>query len=119
MPKIIEPEQRIKQRKLTSFSVGICGKDGKVLDCKALNLSIAGMLLDYDGEGLEVGSSMSIVVSLKNWKSEIPSIVVHCNSNCIGVKFHKPQSDLYRVVTRSVRCTDLSINSRIPISYVA
>jgi len=119
MHKTMAAEQRNKHRDLTSFSIGLREKDEEIVQCKALNLSVAGMLLDYDGACLATGSSISIFTNLKGLKLEIPAVVIHCNSNCLGIMFCKPQPDLYRVVTGSMRCAHLSINSRTPVSFVA
>jgi len=86
------------------------------MHCKALNLSISGMLLEYDGVNLPIGSDIDIIAHLNEWKAEIPAIVIHSNSSCTGVMFQNPQPDLYRVVTGTMRHTRLSINSRTPIS---
>ncbi len=119
MHRTMPPEQRTKQREPTSFSIGFRGKDGVVANCKALNLSIAGMLLDYEGADLDIGASIDVCASFKGWEEEIPAVVVHCNSNCIGVMFCKLQPDLYRAATRSMRSDHLSINSRTLVSFVA
>jgi len=119
MHKTMAAEQRNKHRDFTSFSIGLLEKDGEIIHCKALNLSVAGMLLDYDGACLATGSSISILTNLKELKLEIPAVVIHCNSNCIGIMFCKPQPDLYRAVTRSMRCAHLLTNSRTPVSFVA
>jgi len=110
------PEQRTKQRNIASFSIKLCGKNGEFHHCNALNLSIAGMLLEYDGTKLVIGSSIDIFACLNEWTSEIPAIVIHSNSSCTGIMFKEPQPDLYRAVTGSMRCAHLSINSRTPIS---
>ncbi len=109
------PEQRSKQRDIASFSLKLCGKNGEVIHCKALNLSISGMLLEYNGANLAIGSGIDIIACFKEWKAEIPAIVIHSNSSCTGVMFQNPQPDLYRIITGTMRHARLSINSRTPI----
>jgi len=116
MHKTMAPEQRTKHRNFASFSIQLRGENGESNHCKALNLSVAGMLLEYNGASLAIGSSVDIFVSLNEWQSEIPAIVIHSNSSCTGIMFREPQPDLYRTVTGSMRCARLSINSRTPIS---
>jgi len=119
MHRTTPAEQRTKPRELTSFSIRLRVKGEKITNCKALNLSIAGMLLDYNGAYLDIGASIDICARFKGWEAEISAVVIHCNSNCIGIMFCKPQPDLYRMVTQSMRSSHLSINSRTPVSFVA
>lgn len=119
MHRIMAVEQRSKQRDLTSFTIELHGQNSEIIDCRALNLSVSGMLLDYDGTDLTIGSNINIFVRFKEHELEIPAAVIHCNSSCIGIMFRQPQPDLYRAVTGSMRSAHLSINSRTPISFVA
>jgi len=119
MHRTTAAEQRSKQRDLSSFSIELYGEDGKIADCKALNLSISGMLLDYDGAGLAIGSNVDVFACFQGCKSAMPAVVIHCNSSCIGIMFKKSQPDLYRAVTESMHCARLPINGRTPLSIVA
>ncbi len=119
MQRFATPEQRSKHRNPVSFSIGLSGEGRDPIYCKALNLSIAGMLLDYDGTGLTIGSHIDIVACVSEWKQEIPATVIHSNSNCTGIMFQEPQPDLYRAVAGSIPHSRLSINSRTPISIRA
>ena len=110
------PEQRGKQRDIASFSIKLHGKDGETIHCKALNLSISGMLLEYDGANLAIGFGVDVIVCINKWKTEIPAIVIHSNSSCTGVMFQNPQPDLYRIATKTLQRANMSINSRTPIS---
>jgi len=119
MHKIAAAEQRNRQRDPISFSIELFGEDGKIADCKALNLSISGMLLDYDGENIAIGSNIDVFARFKRCELAMPAVVVHCNSNCVGIMFKTAQPDLYRAVMESMRCAHLPINGRRPISFVA
>ncbi len=116
MPRFKTPEQRTKHRDPASFSIGLSRKGGDSIYCKALNLSIAGMLLDYDGTQLAIGSQIDIFACISEWKLEIPATVIHSNSNCTGIMFREPQPDLYRAVAGSIPHACLPINSRAPLS---
>jgi len=115
MRRIMSSEQRTKHRDLTALSLMLHHGDGDPIQCKALNLSIAGMLLDFDGSNMEIGSSVDILVSLQERELVIPAVVIHHNRNCMGIRFRKPQADFYRTVTGSMRYTSQSVNSHTPI----
>jgi hypothetical protein len=83
----------------------------------ARNLSVEGMLLEIEG-GCTLGIGDGVMLSVQSalGSFEVPSVVLHCNANCMGLMFHKPQPQLYRLIVHSSRHARAPISSRVLLS---
>jgi len=96
-------ERRSGQRHAVMLSVELrhSGTEGKL--CRVHNLAPEGMLLENDSNLLNIGSEVELRVSRNKRTWNIPAVVTHCNSNCLGVMFSQRQPDLYRTLTQPLK----------------
>lgn len=109
------PSIRADRREPVAVLVQVSRPGNGPVSCKARNLSVEGMLLETDGAdvGLGIGDAVLLLVQSEAGLFEVPSMVLHCNANCMGLMFHEPQPQLYRLFVPSVRYAHAPVGSRI------
>ena len=102
-------ERRSGQRHAVLLSVKLrySGEEGRL--CRVHNLAPEGMLLENNSNLLRIGTEIELQVSWNDQTWNIPAVVTHCNSNCIGVMFSKRQLEFYRAVTKPLESYDRPI----------
>jgi hypothetical protein len=111
--KTMTLDSRSKRRKETSFLVELRYTGGGPIPCHAHNLSVDGMLIESDKMNQIKGFRVDLTIHLDNRHYEIQAIIKRRHNNQIGLKFCKPQPELYRIVTRHKRYAHTTISSRV------
>ncbi len=93
----------------------LCCHGGQTLSCKALNLSVEGMLLETGDITLSTGALVDLHIHTGAGDMKIPAAVIHSNTGCTGVMFHRPQPDLYRMITQPLNHGRSTIAGRVPL----
>lgn len=93
-------ERRSEQRLEVSLSVELSHADSAGTTCRVHNLAPEGMLLENNQQLSTIGARVELQIKWSDRSWNIPALITHCNSECIGVMFCQRQSELYRTVTQ-------------------
>jgi hypothetical protein len=75
------------------------------LEARACNLSPSGMFLEIRALTLPVGTRIELELRGIGKRWLLPAIVIHCESNGLGVMFQQPQPELFREFTQISQAT--------------
>ena len=93
-----ERRSGLRHAVLLSVELRHAGNESRV--CRVHNIAPEGMLLENNTKPLNIGSEVELQITRNDVVWNIPAVVTHCNSNCIGVMFSQRQSEFYRTVTQ-------------------